>query len=177
MEFYRDKGKSKKLILLCSGILLLMVVIFLYGLGLFTGTISAKLVAVSGIFGLILTFIIIRKVISLQDTAPLVILNNQGIISKVTGVSKAAGLILWEDIVDITIEKVGADTLVTLSVDQPDNYIARIKKKLSAMMVNGILDENGNLPISLTAAELTVDATELFNAITTFRKDLVHAAH
>lgn len=52
------------------------------------------------------------------DTSPIVIFNDEGIISKTTAVSKAAGLILWKDITGINLDKVGADILITLTVDK-----------------------------------------------------------
>lgn len=175
MEFYRNRKKSINLILICTGIFLVMVIIFLYGIGLFTATISNKLTAISSVFGLILAIIIIKKLLSLTDKSPLIILSKEGITAKVTPVSKAAGLILWKDIIDISINKVGGDTLVTLTVDKPDHYIPLIKKKLSAIAVNGIEDAQGNLPIHLTASELDPDAQELFTAITTYRNEMDHA--
>lgn len=171
MEFYRNRKKSVNLILMCTGIFVVLLIIFLYGMGLFTDTVSAKLIAISAIFGLILAFVIIKKIISLSDTSPLVILTREGIFSKVTPVSKAAGLILWKDIIDINLNKVGADTLVTLTVDKPDHYIPKIKQKLSAMAVSGIEDAQGNLPVNLTASELDIDAQELFTVIKTYRSE------
>lgn len=177
MEFFRDKRKSVNLILVCTGILIVMIVLFLYSIGIFTDTLSTKLAAVSAVFGVILAIIIIKKLVSLNDGSALISLSDQGITSKVTGVSKAAGLIAWQDISDITLDKVSGDTLVTLTIIRPDKYIPIIKKKLSAMVVNGIEDANGNLPINLTASELTVDAQELFLAITTFKKEVLNTEH
>jgi hypothetical protein len=86
------------LILSCSGFLLLLIVAFLYSIGLFTGEISAKLAGITGVFGLILIIVIVRMLMSLNQSAPLLTLSNDGITSKTTPVSKAAGLILWKDI-------------------------------------------------------------------------------
>jgi hypothetical protein len=160
------------LILICIGILVVLVATFLYSIGLFDGQLGAKLAAVSGVFSLILAIIIIKKLFTLRDKSPLVILNNEGIISRTTAVSKAAGLILWKDIMAVNLEKVGADTLVTLTVNNAENYLPLIKKKLSGMVTNGLANTDGILPISLTASELTADAEELFVAITNFRKDV-----
>lgn len=41
------------------------------------------------------------------------------------------------------------------------------------MITNGLVDPNGHLPINLTAAELAIDAAELYNVITKFRKETV----
>lgn len=172
MEFYRDRKKSLNLILICSGILIISIATFLYSIGLFDDHVGTKLAAVSGLFSIILAIIIFRKLFTLRDSAPLIILSNEGLISKTTAVSKAAGLIFWKDITDVNLEKVGADTLVTMKVKNADHYLPLIKKKLSGMITNGLADANGNLPISLTASELTIDAEELFNTITNFRKEI-----
>lgn len=175
MEFYRNKKKTINLILTCTGIFIVLVVIFLYSIGIFNGEVATKLAAVSGIFGLILGIVIITKLISLTDSSPLLVLSEEGITSKVTGVSKAAGLILWKDIKDIHLEKVGGDTLVTLTVDKPENYLPIIRKKLSAMVVNGIEDAQGNLPINLTASELDIDAQNLLTVIKNYRDEVTNA--
>ena len=172
MEFYRNKKKSANLILICIGIFLVLLVIFLYGIGMFNGIVSTKLAAVSAVFGLVLAIVIIKKLISLRDTTPLIILGKEGIITKTTAVSKAAGLILWNDIIELDINKSGGDTLVTLTIDKPEQYLPLIKKKLSAMVVDGIEDAQGNLPIHLTASELDLDAQELFEVITKYRNEI-----
>jgi len=172
MEFYRNKRKSVNLILICTGIFLVLVVIFLYSIGIFTAIVSTKLAAVSGAFGLVMGIIIIKKLISLNDKSPLVILGEEGIIAKTTAVGKAAGLILWKDIIAVNVHKTGGDTLVTLTIDKPEKYLPVIKKKLSAMAVDGIEDAEGNLPINLTASELDFDAQELFKVITQYRKEI-----
>lgn len=163
------------LILICSGILLVLSAVFLYSIGLFDDHISTKLAAVTGVFIIILAVIMIKKLVSLRDPSPLIILSDEGIISKTTAVSKAAGLILWKDITDVNLEKMGADTLVTLTVDQPEQYLPSIKKKLSGMVTNGLAGPDGNMSISLTASELNIDAQGLFTSINSYvrkRNDL-----
>ena len=168
MEFYRDKKKSMTMILICAGLLLVMAGVFLYSIGLFDDRVSAKLAGVSGLFAVILAIIIVNKLVTLRDKSALVILNHEGLISKTTAVSKAAGLILWKDIIAADLEKVGADTLVTLTVSNAEHYLPLIKKKLSGMVTNGLVTAEGNLPVSLTASELNIGAQELFSAVNTF---------
>jgi hypothetical protein len=172
MEFYRNKKKSVNLILICSGIFLVFIVVFLYAIGIFDQVVSAKLAAISGIGALVLAIVVIKMLISLKDTSALLTLSQEGISSKVTSVSKAAGLILWKDIIDMNLNKVGADTLITLTVDKPAHYIPIIRKKLSAIAVDGIEDANGNLPIHLTASALDMEAPELFAVITKYREGI-----
>ena len=172
MEFYRNRKKSINLILVYSGILLITVLIFLYSIGLFTSTVSAKGIAISSLFGLVLIFVLIKMLLSLKDTAPLLILNEDGITSRVTAMSQAAGLILWDDITDITVNKMGGDTLITLVVNKPDHYTPIIRKKLSALAVNGANDAEGNLLVYLTASALDLDAQELFIEIKRYREGI-----
>jgi len=173
MEFYRNKKKSTQLILICSTILIALVALFLYSIGLFTAAISVKLAGVSAVLGIILLIVIIRMLISLNRSAPLLILSKEGITSEVTAVSKAAGLILWKDIRDISLTNVGWDTLVKLTVSRPEHYMPIIKKKLSAMAVSGIQDSAGNLQIFLTASELDMHANQLLAIIQNYRKTII----
>jgi len=177
MEFYRNKKKSAQLIFICSGILIALVAVFLYSIGLFTGNIATKLAGVSAVLGIILLIVIIRMLISLNRSAPLLILSSEGIYSEVTAVSKAAGLISWKDILNISITKAGWDTLVFLSVGRAAHYMPIIQKKLSAMAVSGIQDPSGNLQIFLTASELDINANELLTVILDYRKTLRGSDH
>jgi len=93
MEFYRNKKKSAQLIFICLGVLIALIAVFLYSIGLFTGTVASKLAGISGVLGLILLIVIIRMLLSFNRSTPLLILSEDGIRSEVTSVSKAAGLI------------------------------------------------------------------------------------
>lgn len=175
MEFYRNKKKFVTLILVCMGIFLVFLLMFIYGIGIFDHIIKPKLIGVSAVCGLILAFVMIKMLISLRDTSAQVTLSKEGISSKVTPLSKAAGLISWKDIIEINLNKVGGDTLVTLTIDKPDQYLPIIRKKLSAMVTKGAEDAQGNLLIYLTASTLDVDAQGLFTAITKYRDEtLIH---
>jgi len=172
MEFYKNKKKSTQLILICSGILLALIAVFLYSIGLFTGTIAVKLAGISAALAIILLIVIIRMLISLSRSAPMLILSKEGITSEVTAVSKAAGLMHWKDILDISLTKAGWDTLVELTLSRSENYMPIIQKKLSAIAVSGIQNSSGNLQIFLTASELDMDADELLRVIQNYRKTI-----
>jgi len=174
MEFYRNKKKSAQLIFICLGVLIALIAVFLYSIGLFTGTVASKLAAISGVLGLILLIVIIRMLFSLNRSAPLLILSEDGIRSEVTSVSKAAGLISWKDILNISITKAGWDTLVELTVARSEHYIPLIQKKLSSMAISGIQDSAGNLQIFLTASALDMNANELLATIQNYRKTIIH---
>ena len=109
---------------------------------------------------------------SLNQTAPLLALNKEGITSKTTPVSKAAGLIPWKDIIGIDLQKVGWDMLIMLTVERADYHMPIIKKKLSSMAVSDAKDANGNLQIFMTASELDIEADELLTIIKDYRKTL-----
>lgn len=164
MEFYRNRKKSINLLLVLSGILVLMLVILLYSSGIISAEIIGKGIAFSSIASVILAIIIIKTLISLKDKSPLIILTPEGIISKVTAVSKAAGLILWKDINDIQLQKVGGDTLVALIISTPEPYSTKIRKKLSSIA----LDKDQDLHIYMTASVLDINAQELFDKIKTY---------
>lgn len=169
VEFYRNRKKSINLLLILSGILVVMLLILLYSSGIISdGIIIAKGVAFSSIGSVILAIIILKTLISLKDKSPLIILSPEGITAKVTAVSKAAGLILWKDISDIQLHKVGGDTLVTLIINNPEPYAANIRKKLSAIA----LDKGQDLQIYMTASVLDINAGELFDQVVAYRAQL-----
>lgn len=174
MEFYRNKKKTIRLIAITAAILVVLIGLFLYSIGVFSPVIRTKLAAMSGGLGLVLAFVTIKMLISLTDSSPLLILSEEGIISKTTAVSKAAGLMLWEDIINISIEKVGGDTLIKLIIDKPTHYIPMIRKKLSSLVISGAEDGNGNLQVFLTASELDMEAPELYPVITNYRNDIMN---
>lgn len=146
-----------------------MILIFLYSIGIIDDTVSTKGIAISSVFILILGFLVVKMLLALKDTSPLLILGPEGIISKVTPMSKAAGMILWSDIADMNINKVGGDTLITLTINNPDHYTPVIRKKFSAMMLKGANDDQGNLLLHLSASELDIDAQQLFDKIVAFK--------
>lgn len=172
MEFYRNKKKSGTIILACTGILILMLLILLYSTGVFSDIYVPKGIALSSIFIVILGIVIIRSLLSFNDKTPLISLQPEGIIAKVTPMSKAAGLIRWEDIVDYELIKQGWDTLITLHISNPESYRTLITKKLSAMVMEGTTDEHGNLMIYLTASETDYDADILLQKILAYQEAL-----
>jgi hypothetical protein len=173
MEFYRNKKKTTMLILSCSGFLLLLIAVILYGIGIFTGEISPKLAGISGVFGLILIIVIIRMLISLNQSAPLLTLSNEGIRSDTTVVSKAAGLIPWKDVIDIELSKVGWDMLIMLTVRKTEQDMPVIKEKLVSLAVSDAQDSNATMQIFITASELDIESNELINIIKDYQKRVI----
>ncbi|RAJ29086.1 STM3941 family protein [Pedobacter cryoconitis] len=172
VEFYRNRKKSINLLLILSGVLVLMLLILLYSSGVISGSIIAKGIAFSSIASVILAIIIIKTLISLKDKSPLIVLTPEGITSKVTAVSKAAGLILWEHTDDIQLHKVGGDTLVALIINNAEPYSAKIRKKLSSIA----LEKDQDLHIYMTASVLDISAEELYEQVSDYRNQVNQAA-
>jgi len=170
MKLYRNRKKTLKLFFSFAGLFLVLLLAFLYSIGLFDSVISVKLAAATSVLGLIVAIVLLKILFSLKDTSPLIELNKDGIKARVTALSKAAGLIYWKDVLDMVIEKRHGDMLVVVSVARSDYYIPLIRKRLSAFMIDGIQDERGNLQICLTASELDMDVETLFLSMNSFRK-------
>lgn len=95
----------------------------------------------------------------LTDSAPGLIINDQGINDNSSGVS--AGLILWSDIQEIRMTEVVNQKFLMLIVSNPDHYISRqtsfIKRK--AMEINY---RSYGSPISISVNGLKAKFDELF---------------
>lgn len=168
MEFYINKNKSAKILYIYYGILVVFVAMLLFSSGLVTEDRSTKGIAISSVSIIVLTIVLIKANLARRDTSPMVVLDAAGITSRTTPMSKAAGLIRWEDITDVYLNKVTGDTLITLSLQNAESYMVLMRKKMPAFALKDMVTEDGILTIHLTAAELDVDAAELFNQITAF---------
>ena len=98
----------------------------------------------------------------LPDRTPGLIINDLGITDNSSGVS--AGLILWSDIVAITVENVANQRFIMVIVKNPYDYINRqtgfIKRK--AMEINY---KSYGSPISISANGLKSNFVELYKII------------
>lgn len=168
MEFYINKKKSNSVLYIYYGILLVFVLVLLFSSGLITETTNLKGTVISSIAIIILAIVLIKAKRAQNDTSPMLSLNENGITSRTTPMSKAAGLIRWEDITDINLTEMTGDTLVTLSLKNADQYKTVMQKKLPAFALKDIIDENGILTLHFSAAELDLDAAALFNHITAY---------
>lgn len=168
MEFYINKKKSQSILYIYYGILAVFVLILLFSSGVVTESISLKGMVVSCVAIVILTVVLLKANIAQRDTSPMVKLDQEGITSRTTPMSKAAGVIRWEDITDINLNEMTGDTLVSLSVKNAESYTAVLLKKLPAFALKGIVNESGILTLHLTASELDFDAATLFNHITSY---------
>lgn len=168
MEFYRNQKKSNQLVLIYLGLIVMFMAILLYSTGIISDRYLPKAAVVSGIGVLILVFCLIKSLLAAKDKSPMIALKPEGILSRVTPVSKAAGLISWKDVEEMNLNKMGADVLVTLHLSNADHYKAIISKKLSKMALSDSTDENGYLMVYLTAAHIDCNAAELLDKIKTY---------
>lgn len=165
MEFNRNRKKSNQLVLIYVGIIAVLLGILLYSTGIISDRYLTKPAVISGIGLVIFTFCLIKSLIAAKDTSPMISLKPEGLTSRVTPVSKAAGLISWKDVEELSLTKMGADTLVTLHLSNVAHYKAIISKKLSKMAISDSTDENGHLLVYLTASHIDCDAAELLSKI------------
>ncbi|ALL06362.1 hypothetical protein AQ505_13155 [Pedobacter sp. PACM 27299] len=168
MEFYRNQKKSNQLVFIYVGIIAVLLVILFYSTGLISDRYLPKPAVISGIGVLIFTFCLIKSLIAAKDPSPMISLKPEGITSRVTPASKAAGLISWKDIEELSLTKMGADVLVTLHLSNVDHYKTMISKKLSKMAVSDNTDENGHFLVYLTASHIDFNAEELLEKINVY---------
>ncbi|MDO6431708.1 STM3941 family protein [Flavitalea sp. BT771] len=109
-------------------------------------------------FGIV-AFTLVRK---LPDNRPGLIIDDQGITDNSSGVS--AGLVLWEDVLEIKISTVYKNRFIMIVVRNPEEYIDRqtnlIKRK--AMALN---HRSYGSPISISANGLNANFDELYGII------------
>jgi hypothetical protein len=168
MEFYINKKKSRSILYIYYAILVVFCLMLLFSSGFITDSMSLKGVVISSIAIVILAIVLIKANLAQKDTSPMITLSTEGITSRTTPMSKAAGLIRWSDITDININEMTGDTLVSLSVKNADHYMAAMRKKLPAFALKDIVNGDGILTLHLSASQLDFDAHALFNHITTF---------
>jgi hypothetical protein len=128
MEFYINKKKSRSILYIYYAILVVFCLMLLFSSGFITDSMSLKGVVISSIAIVILAIVLIKANLAQKDTSPMITLSTEGITSRTTPMSKAAGLIRWSDITDININEMTGDTLVSLSVKNADHYMAAMRK-------------------------------------------------
>ena len=74
--------------------------------------------------------------------------------------SKSFGIVNWEDVADIESQKTGGDTLVVVTINNPQKYEGRLSKMLWNMALN---KETNQLTLMYSASEIDVDHNELFS--------------
>lgn len=168
IKLYRDSKKTKKLLFTSLGVCLILLAVVIYCAGIFDNVLKTKpLVFSIGAF-LIMFILLLKSLLSLKDKSPLIELNKQNFYGKTTPMSKSFGIVNWVDVTDIRLQKTGGDTLVIVTINNPEKYEGRLSK----MMWNMAHDKNTNqLTLMYSASEINIDANALFILFDTFWKE------
>ncbi|OMQ11651.1 STM3941 family protein [[Flexibacter] sp. ATCC 35103] len=168
IKLFRNSKKTKNLLFTSLGVCIILLLVIIYSAGIFDGELKIKpLVFSSGAF-LIMFILLLKSVLSLKDKSPLIELNKENFYGKTTPVSKSFGIVKWQDVADIQLQKTGGDTLVVVSINNPEKYEGRLSK----MLWNIAYNNNTNLlTLMYSASEIDVDANELFTLFDKFWKE------
>ncbi|KQB39696.1 STM3941 family protein [Flavobacterium aquidurense] len=160
IKLFRNSKKTKNLLLTSLAVCIILLLVIIYSAGIFDGELKIKpLVFSSGAF-LIMLILLLKSVLSLKDKSPLIELNKQTFYGKTTPVSKSFGIVNWEDVADIQLQKTGGDTLVVVSINNPEKYEGRLSKMFWNIAYN---NSTNQLTLMYSASEIDIDANELFN--------------
>jgi hypothetical protein len=160
IQLYRNSKKTKKLLFTSLGVCVILLLVILYSAGIFDGELKIKPLVFSGGSFLIMFVLLLKSVLSLKDKSPLIELNQRNFYGKTTPMSKSFGIVNWEDVADVQSQKTGGDTLVVVTINNPEKYEGRLSKMLWNMALN---KENNQLTLMYSASEIDVDHNELFS--------------
>ena len=163
IKLYRNSNKTKKLLFTSLGVCIILLLVILYSAGIFDGELKIKPLVFSGGAFLIMFILLLKSVLSLKDKSPLIELNQHNFYGKTTPMSKSFGIVNWEDVADIQSEKTGGDTLVVVTINNPEKYEGRLSKMLWNMAYN---KDTNQLTLMYSASEIDLDAQELFGLFT-----------
>ena len=99
--------------------------------------------------------------IILFDFSPGLIINSKGIFDNSSGMK--AGMILWDEITDVTLKKTARQDFITIHVVDPKKYLknSNIIKNFFAKMNNSIYES----PIHISSTALDINFYELYITI------------
>ena len=109
-------------------------------------------------FGLCAVYIV-RK---LPENRPGLIIDSNGLTDNSSGVS--AGLILWNDIQDISVIEIHRQKIIMLQVKNPQDYIDRQKSGFKRKMMQMNFNIYGT-PLSITSNSLNIEFNDLINIL------------
>ncbi|OXA93494.1 STM3941 family protein [Flavobacterium hercynium] len=167
IQLYRNSKKTKNLLFFSLGVCIILLLVVLYSAGIFDDEFKTKPLVFSSAAFLIMFILLLKTVLSLKDKSPLIELNNQNFYGKTTPMSKSFGVVNWEDVANIESQKTGGDTLVVVTINNPEKYEGRLSKMLWNMAYN---KETNQLTLMYSASEIDIDANALFTLFTTFWK-------
>ncbi|MDH5825593.1 STM3941 family protein [Sphingobacterium faecium] len=166
-KIYRNSKKTKKLLLTSIGICIILLIAIIYSAGIFDGELKTKPLVFSSAAFLIMLILLLKTLLSLKDKSPLIELNNQNFYGKTTPLSKSFGIVNWEDVADIQLQKSGGDTLVVVTLNNPEKYEGRLSKMLWNMAYNNTTNQ---LMLMYSSSEIDIDHNALFDLFSNFWK-------
>jgi hypothetical protein len=167
VQLYRNSKKTKNLLFSSLGVCIILLLVILYSAGIFDNEFKTKPLVFSSAAFLIMFILLLKTVLSLKDKSPLIELNSQNFYGKTTPMSKSFGVVNWEDVANIESQKTGGDTLVVVTINNPEKYEGRLSKMLWNMAYN---KETNQLTLMYSASEIDIDANALFTLFITFWK-------
>ncbi|MEJ5053839.1 STM3941 family protein [Sphingobacterium sp. MYb382] len=168
LNIYRNKKKTRNLLLMSAGVCVILGLTFIYGLGVFDAIFKAKVAAVSGILCLFMLILLFKSVADLNDKSPIIALTKETGNGKTAPLPKALGEFFWKDVQAIDKAKIGGDTLVVVNLINAEYY----KTKLSKMFFNMAYDKNTNeLHVSYSASEIDMTIDELYKTFVSYWKE------
>ncbi len=164
-NLYRNRSKTTKLLSLSGVICIVLLLLFLYCIGIFDGELKVKPAVFSGGILLIMLGLLVNGLLSLRDKSAQISLNKSHFSGKTTPMAKAFGAGNWDDVTAINLQKVGGDTLVVVTLGIASNY----KDRLSAMLWKMAYDEaSQQLNIMYSASVIAIEPSELYELFMTY---------
>ncbi|MFH7018905.1 STM3941 family protein [Flavobacterium sp. FlaQc-47] len=159
-KLYRNAKKTRNLLLYASSVTLILIIVLLYGIGIFDAIVKTKVAIFSGAALLIMVFLMFKCIEGVRDKSPLIQFDSTGFYGKTTPLSKAFGRVEWSDVTDIQLQKTGGDTLVITTVGNTDKYVGRLSKLMWKMAYD---EQNSQLNLMYSASEIDIDAKQLYD--------------
>lgn len=164
-NLYRNRSKTAKLLSLSGVICVVLLLLFLYCIGIFDGELKVKPAVFSGGILLIMLGLLVNSLLNLRDKSAQISLNKRHFSGKTTPMAKAFGAGNWDDVTAINLQKVGGDTLVVVTLGNAANY----KDRLSAMLWKMAYDATSQqLNIMYSASVIAIEPTELYELFMTY---------
>ena len=158
-KLYRNRSKTAKLLSMSGVICVVLLLIFLYCIGLFDGELKVKPAVFSGGALLVMLILLVNSLLNLRDKSAQIILNKDHFTGKTTPMAKAFGPGNWEDVSAINLQKVGGDTLVIVTLSNAANYKDRLPSMLWKMAYDAGSQE---LNIMYSASVIAIGSSELY---------------
>jgi len=164
-NLYRNKRKTIQLLLISGAICLLLLIILLYSVGLFDGIFKAKPAVFSAGALLVLLILLIVNLLNLRDKSAQIVLNNTYFLGKTTPLAKSFGQGEWQDVKHIDLQKVGGDTMIVVTLGNPDKYSDRLSSLLWKMAYQ---ESTRELSIMYSASTIDLEPSELYQLFVSY---------